>query len=150
MELNGLAQYEISNFARPGYRCRHNLKYWLRQPVLAFGVGSHSYDGQSRYANHSNVNAYLQAIESGSSPVEWCRTVAKSQALQETLFLGLRLSEGLDWATIRSEYDEKVVAGHERLLRRMSEDGLTAWTGSHVRLTPRGMLLSNEIFQNFV
>ena len=150
MAAHDYVQYEISNFARPGLRCRHNLKYWLRQPVLAFGVGSHSYDGHSRYANYSNLNTYLKAVEAGSSPVEWGRPVAKLQALQETLFLSLRLNQGLDWADVTREFDGEMVATYECHLRRMSDEGLTVWNGSRVCLTPRGMLLSNEVFQNFV
>jgi len=150
MATHGYAQYEISNFARPGYRCRHNLKYWLREPVLAFGVGSHSYDGHSRYANYSNMNTYLQSVESGSSPVEWNQAVTKLQALQERLFLGLRLNQGLDWSSIAREFDVGMVSVYESCLKRTSDEGLTVWDKSCIRLTPRGMLLSNEVFRNFV
>ena len=71
----GYQQYEISNFAFPGFQCRHNLKYWQRQPVLGFGLGSHSFDGRSRYANLSILGPYLDAVDSGKRPVEWLHAV---------------------------------------------------------------------------
>jgi oxygen-independent coproporphyrinogen-3 oxidase len=143
-------QYEISNFARPGYACRHNLKYWLREPVLGFGVGSHSFDGRSRYANYSNMCDYLRAVEAGGSPVEWQEPVASSQALEESLFLGLRLNRGIDWDQLQRFYDDDRLPGYESSLRAMSDRGLLEWEDRVVRLTPLGMLLSNEIFQQFI
>ena len=146
----GYAQYEISNFSRQGRRSRHNLKYWLREPVLGFGVASHSYDGQMRYANWANLNAYLESIERGGSPIEWRQPLQRTHALAETLFLGLRLNQGVDWNRMNREYDADELAAHEVSLREMSQQGLVEWNDSAVRLTPRGMLLSNEVFQAFV
>ncbi len=146
----GYGQYEISNFALPGFRCRHNVKYWLREPVLAFGVGSHSYDGRVRYANHSSMHTYLEAVEGGSTPIEWSRPIQAAEALQEKLFLGLRLNEGLDWTDVSRTFGDELVHGYERYLKELADEGLVAWDDSHVRLTTRGILLSNEIFQNFV
>jgi putative oxygen-independent coproporphyrinogen III oxidase len=147
---HGYDQYEISNFAQPGMRSRHNLKYWQREPVLGFGVASHSYDGSSRYANHSNMNAYLQFVEKGESPVEWYQPLGRRQALEETLFLGLRLLQGVDWNRMKHEYEESELSGYEASLREMSSRGLIDWDDATVRLTPQGILLSNEVFQTFV
>ncbi len=146
----GYGQYEISNFALAGCRCRHNLKYWQREPVLGFGVGSHSYDGRYRYANHSNMNAYLMAVESDKSPVEWRVPVEEAQALEETLFLGLRLNQGINWDRVSQQYDPGRLKSYEHSLREMCALGLLEWQDPVIRLTPRGMLLSNEVFQNFV
>lgn len=147
---HGYEQYEISNFARPGCQCRHNLKYWQREPVLGFGVGSHSYDGRYRYANFGGMNAYLEAVESDKTPVEWRKPVDASQALEETLFLGLRLNRGLDWHRVRQKYDSSQLETFESSVKEMSARGLLEWQDSVIRLTPRGMLLSNEVFQRFV
>jgi oxygen-independent coproporphyrinogen-3 oxidase len=146
----GYDQYEISNFCVSGHRCRHNLKYWLREPVLGFGVGSHSFDGFSRYANHSVMKSYLDSVEAGNPPVQWRSRVESSQALEETLFLGLRLNDGVDWRRLRQDYDPCRLERYEDSLRQMSERGLLEWQDSVIRLTPLGMLLSNEVFQNFV
>ncbi len=146
----GYQQYEISNFALRGYECRHNLKYWLRRPVLGFGVGSHSYDGTSRYASYSSMSAYLEAVEAGCSPIEWRAPVSEEQALEETLFLGLRLNRGLDWQRLRDEFNSPRLDRYEDSMKEMSQNGLLEWQDSVVRLTPSGMLLSNDVFSRFV
>jgi oxygen-independent coproporphyrinogen III oxidase len=144
------SHYEISNFARAGYESRHNLKYWLRHPVLGFGVGAHSWDGRNRYANHSGFPEYLTAVESGRSPVQWTTETGSRQALQESLFLGLRLTAGVDWSSIESGFPAEMITPYRDVLWELREAGLVDWTDSNVRLTGRGILLSNEVFQRFV
>jgi oxygen-independent coproporphyrinogen III oxidase len=146
----GYIQYEISNFARPGFACRHNLKYWMREPVLGFGLGSHSFDGHSRSANYSQLGDYLQAMESGTNPRDWSRDITDRQALEETLFLGLRLAEGVDWNRLRNTNSGDQLEGYEKSLKELGDRGLIQWKDSRIRLTASGMLLSNEIFQIFV
>jgi oxygen-independent coproporphyrinogen III oxidase len=150
MNSSGCFQYEISNFARKGYACRHNLKYWNREPVQAFGVGSHSFDGYSRFSNCPEINEYCRLIESNNNPVVWREAVAAEQALQESLFLGLRLSQGIDWNVIKGRYVSDSLGHYEKALKELCKDGLTEWNGANVRLTVKGILLSNEIFQMFV
>jgi oxygen-independent coproporphyrinogen-3 oxidase len=149
-ERHGYIQYEISNLARPGFESRHNLKYWLRKPVLGFGVASHSYDGARRYAAKSNLNSYLESIESEGRAIDWEKAVDPDEALGETIFLGLRLREGLDWNALRDVYGTDRLTRYEGVLSEMSEHGLLRRRDSVVQLTSKGMLLSNEVFQRFV
>jgi oxygen-independent coproporphyrinogen-3 oxidase len=133
----GLQRYEISNFARPGSESRHNLKYWRREPYLGFGSDAHSFDGVWRWSNAESAQDYVQRmIQDGSAKEE--RTAADSSA--EPLFLGLRLSEGTDadWSRF------------ERAVREFEREGLLEIAGRRLRLTPRGVLLSNEVFAAFV
>ncbi len=146
----GYLQYEISNFALSGFACRHNLKYWKREPVQGFGLGSHSFDGRSRQASCSAIGDYFQAIDSGRSPVAWREQLTDKQALEETLFLGLRLTEGVDWTQLRRGLYASFLPKHEDSLRELCSRGLVEWTDGRVRLTPPGMLVSNEIFQLFI
>jgi oxygen-independent coproporphyrinogen III oxidase len=146
----GYAQYEISNFALPGFACRHNLKYWRREAVLGFGLGSHSFDLQSRYANCSQMEDYLNAMEKDVSPVSWREPVSDERALQETFFLGLRLSEGVDCSRLQNGGFGNYLEKYEDSLQDLHVRGLIERNGSIVRLTQSGMLLSNEIFQLFV
>lgn len=146
----GYAQYEISNFARPGCSCRHNLKYWKREPVYGFGLGSHSFDRRCRYSNSEDIQGYFQKVETGLSPVRRRYPISAAQALGETLFLGLRLTEGVDWNHLQSVFGKDKLAGYADSLRGLSAKGWIEWRGSKLRLTARGMLLSNEIFQLFV
>jgi oxygen-independent coproporphyrinogen III oxidase len=146
----GYLHYEISNFAKPGYECRHNLKYWNREAFRGFGVGSHSFDLRSRYANSSQISEYLGALQTGAESINWREPVTDEQALQETLFLGLRLTKGIDLNPLRSGRFGDLLIKYENSLTDLYSRGLIEKTGSTVRLTESGMLLSNEIFQRFV
>ena len=150
LEDCGYVQYEISNFARPDLQSRHNLKYWLREPVLGFGVGSHSFDGAARYANVASVDAYLSAVERGQSPVEWRRDLGASEGVEEALFLGLRLRRGVDWRALRAGFSTERASRCDAALEELRAEGLVEPCGAGLRLTRRGMLLSNEVFQVFV
>lgn len=142
--------YEISNFSRIGYACRHNLKYWNREPVQGFGLGSHSFDGCFRFSNCTDIDEYCQLVEANQSPVIWKEVVTTEQALQESLFLGLRLAKGVDWDSINKHNLPDMLSHYEHALKELVMDGLVEWQGSIVRLTVKGILLSNEIFQMFV
>ena len=150
LSSKGYKQYEISNFAQPGYACQHNLKYWRRQPVLGFGLASHSFDGSARFANQSDMNAYLAAAENGYSPVLWREEIGLTQEFQETIFLGLRLTEGLDCDQLKTRYGEDAVSALVRNLQDLSAQGFVRIEGGRILLTPSAMLVSNEIFQQFV
>ena len=143
----GLEQYEISNFARVESASRHNLKYWRRKPVYGFGLGSHSFDGCFRYANASEIEDYFSRVESGLSPVAWRSEATEKQALEETFFLGLRLTEGVD---LRSAAAAVFLAGRKKALEEFRAEGLLEIDESRLRLTGKGMLLSNEVLEWFI
>jgi oxygen-independent coproporphyrinogen-3 oxidase len=146
----GFEQYEISNFSRPGRRSRHNLKYWRREPVLAFGAGACSFDGGRRRANASGLEDYCRRIESGRSPEVRSESVEGERALSETLFLSLRLTEGLDLDRLAAAMGAPLPEGYAAAIEEFRARGWIEREGSRVRLTVPGMLLSNEIFQAFV
>jgi oxygen-independent coproporphyrinogen-3 oxidase len=146
----GYKQYEISNFAQPGFECRHNLKYWERIPVLGFGLGSHSFDGTSRYANDPDLAKFIDKIGKGQSPVIWKDLISETQAVEEALFLGLRLRKGIDWEQLRKHCDCSRQSFYESLFRRLIDQGWIEWTNPFIRLTRQGMLFSNEVFQLFI
>src|SRR5438445_8275670 len=100
----GYRHYEISNWAKPGFASKHNLKYWRREPYLGFGAGAHSFSGRQRWANAHDAAAYVRAIESGRLPLEQLETVTGEQALDEELLLGLRQLDGIDVGRIEREY----------------------------------------------
>ncbi len=136
----GLARYEISNFARPGHESRHNRKYWLREPYAGFGADAHSFDGQRRWQNVESAREYVERRRAGRSPA---MEATPAQADQERFFLGLRLSEGIlphaeEWLRWREPIEGFLSAG---LIERH---------GDRLKLSRRGVLLSNEVFQEFV
>ena len=115
----GYEHYEISNWALPGFRSRHNLKYWRREPYLGFGAGAHSFDGRWRWANAHDPAAYVAAIEQGRLPIEQLEEVTRAQALEEEMFLGLRQLEGIDLGASKSNMTSRL----ERALRGCARRG---------------------------
>lgn len=150
----GYDHYEISNWALPGFRSRHNLKYWRRDPYLGFGAGAHSFDGRWRWANAHDPAAYAAAIEQGRLPVEQLEEVTPKQALDEELFLGLRQLEGIDLERIEAQYASQFDAHFKdhfqanigARLEELRAQGLIERDGSRVRLAPARLAISNEVF----
>jgi oxygen-independent coproporphyrinogen III oxidase len=146
-----VCQYEISNFARPGHQSQHNLKYWTRQPYLGFGVDAHSMlIGTSkaqeavRFASPDALEAYV----AGASPTR--TAVPVEAALEETFFLGLRLNRGVDLENVAREFGEAAVGAVSESISDCIGSGLLEREGEVIRLTSRGRLLSNEVFERFI
>ncbi|HUA14910.1 MAG TPA: radical SAM family heme chaperone HemW [Verrucomicrobiae bacterium] len=151
LEAAGIAQYEISNFARAGYASRHNLKYWTRQPYLGFGVDAHSMllaAGANLDAIRFSTADSLEQYVAGT-PLEKT-TVPAAQALEERFFLGLRLNRGVDLRAIAESFGCEAVAQVYPIIKQAEADGLMDAAGNVARLTSRGRLLSNEVFQRFL
>ena len=136
----GIERYEISNFARPGEESLHNLKYWLLEPYIGFGSDAHSFDGSWRWQNVESPGEYVKRFQD-SKPVEEERIAADVQ--QERFFVGLRLMRGIiPSAEDREKFDAPIRDGIDR--------GLLEIDGPVLRLTSRGVLFSNEVFQEFL
>ncbi len=138
----GYHHYEISNWARPGFESKHNLKYWRREAYLGFGAGAHSFSGKLRWANAHDAAAYVYAIESGRLPVEQLEAVTEKMALEEELFLGLRQLSGIDVRRIEREYGVALAGRFEPL----AAAGLVQREGNVVRLAEEKLSVSNEVF----
>jgi oxygen-independent coproporphyrinogen-3 oxidase len=151
LEAAGIAQYEISNFARAGAGSRHNLKYWTRQPYLGFGVDAHSMLRSAapevdavRFSTADTLEKYVSG-----SPLQ--RTiVTRANALEECFFLGLRLNCGVDLREVAAGFGDEAVQSVRATIAELVQDGLLAFEGDRIRLTSRGRLLSNEVFQRFL
>jgi oxygen-independent coproporphyrinogen-3 oxidase len=148
---HGLAQYEISNFARSGSESRHNLKYWRRQPYLGFGLDAHSMlrthaGAPLRFATSDNLDAYLEGPD-WDEP----RRLNREEEMEEAWFLGLRLNEGVSLGALRSEFSASAVREFLSTIGELEGDGLIAFAdGDRVALTARGRLLSNDVFGRFL
>ena len=154
LNTEGMAQYEISNFSRSGFESRHNLKYWTRQPYLGFGVDAHSMLPGSdalrengaesiRLATSDSLDEFLvtQQIEAVA--------VTEKEALEENFFLGLRLNCGVNLDHLRSRF-RGPIQEYMPIIEELVSDGLLIKAQETIRLTARGRLLSNEVFQRFV
>lgn len=143
----GFVQYEISNFAKPGFESRHNSKYWTCDPVHAYGVSAHSFDGKMRRANERDTNRYVTLIEEGRSPVT---TEEEIDLAAEFAFLGLRMMRGVDLVDYKERFGKDLVVEYEEGISRMIGLGLLENVGGFLKLTVRGALYSNEVFEIFV
>ena len=156
----GLAQYEISNFARHGHTSRHNLKYWHRQPYIGFGLDAYSMllskEAAVRFANTSDLDVYLN--QSATTDKFGLHQLAKltsaneadiighTEAFEESLFLGLRLNEGVSIESLRQQFGEPMLRDVMESLREVHAAGLIETDAGRIRLTPRGRMVSNEVF----
>lgn len=147
-DMSGYTQYEISNFALPGFESKHNSKYWTCAPVYGFGVSAHSFDGETqRWANERDTNRYVSLVESGASPVVFNEEI---DLPAETIFLGLRLTEGISFEEYENRFGIDLREKRATDLKHLSELELVETVGDRLHLTKRGMLYSNEVFSRFV
>ncbi|WP_446742770.1 radical SAM family heme chaperone HemW [Silvibacterium acidisoli] len=149
LEKLGLQQYEISNFARKGRESRHNLKYWDRKPYLGLGLDAHSMlraeDGAAmRFATTDELPGYMEA------PSWQPRRLAREEELEETWFLGLRRNAGVNLRELAAQFGEETVREIQPTLVDLECEDLIVLSGSEVRLTARGRMVSNEVFERFL
>jgi oxygen-independent coproporphyrinogen III oxidase len=154
LAVHGLHQYEISNFACGDRRSRHNLKYWRRQPYLGFGLDAHSMvrtmDGSAlRFCNPAVLAEYVGGPQAGE-PFKGVQPLSSTEELEEAWFLGLRLNDGVAWQALAEEFGHELVEASAPTVEELCELGLVTDIGGVVRLTHRGVLLSNEVFARFL
>jgi oxygen-independent coproporphyrinogen-3 oxidase len=139
----GLAQYEISNFGAPS---RHNLKYWRREPYLGLGLDAHSMlrTPERRFSNTDVLVDYLRGAEKQT------HELTPAEALEEAWFLGLRLNAGVSWQALSEEFGWDMVASFRPVVQELCNLELVSDHQGRVRLTPRGVLFSNEVFARFL
>ena len=146
----GYIQYEISNYALPGYESRHNRKYWQLQPYLGLGAGAHSCDGQSRWENVTAVEEYESRLARDDSPICERHNLTTDEQIEEFFFLGLRQTSGVNLVEANDRWGGEHIARWTARLNSLERDGWLERCDGRVRLADRALLISNEIFQEFV
>ncbi|MEW6145907.1 MAG: radical SAM family heme chaperone HemW [Thermodesulfobacteriota bacterium] len=149
----GYGQYEISNYARPGFECRHNLLYWKGQDYIGLGAGAHShmktegFPWGRRWANVRNPASYMKAAGEGRKPLDFTEELSREEAVEDSIIMGFRLNEGINVSSLISRYGVAPDAGRIESLR---EDGFIELSDDRIRLTRKGTLLSDEIIVRLV
>lgn len=163
----GYLHYELSNWARPGRECRHNLAYWRNDPYLGLGAGAHSWLGGMRFANISLPEDYIRlahplaeggparpgAMAALLAAAPWVaerETISARLELAETAMMGLRLVAGLGLEAFRERFGVGVAAAFPGAVEELGAQGLLEVVQGHIRLTPRGRLLGNQVFSRFL
>ena len=133
----GYERYEISNYAKPGNECRHNLSYWERVDYLGLGLGAASLLGEVRKSNQTDLSEYLKGNFVGEEDI-----LDKTAAMEEYFFLGLRKMQGVDWTPYQAQY--------EKIVQKLAVEGLIEQDGDYIRLTELGIDVSNYVLAEFL
>lgn len=150
MDSAGYVQYEISNVARPGRRSRHNMKYWTDGEWAGLGCGAHSTRAGVRWHNVASTEEYISAVAGGRSTAVDRRVLSSEERLEDALFTGLRLSDGIDTEAVKTRYGADVWARHGGELQPFVDQGVLLHDGGTLRLTRAGMLIAHEVMTVFI
>lgn len=150
LKKSGYHQYEISNFSKKEFESKHNLVYWKNKPYLGLGLAAHSKMEQVRFSNETIMSKYLDKIDNGEKPSIEKVVISESEDLFETIILGLRLNEGLDIHLINKRYGIDFFADNEAIITKLKDQGLVQMTDDNLKLTLKGIDLSNQVFLAFM
>ena len=143
----GYEQYEISNFARPGKRARHNVATWRRKPYQGLGPAAHSFDGEVRWRNAADLDEYLTSLlERGRRPVEERLRLTKLDAAKEMIYLGLRLAEGITWDALEAALGQRLPDRFKQRVRFLTNSGFLEADREGLKLSPEAYFVSNSVF----
>ncbi len=146
----GFSHYEISNWGKPGLQSRHNMTYWRHDPYIGLGIGAHSYLDGVRSANHRGIARYVQTVGKGALPVARLDPIGPERARADAAMLGLRLVAGIHLPPFNDRFGGDLVAAHAEAIDRFVSGGLLEIVDQRLRLTRRGYLVANQIWQEFI
>jgi oxygen-independent coproporphyrinogen-3 oxidase len=152
----GFIHYEISNFSRHDYACRHNMNYWERGEYYGAGLGAHSFIDSKRFHNTDNLDEYLACVSENKQPAKDSESITEDMALSEAIFLGLRKTEGLIVESILKRYKKNILSIYRNEIQDLQKSGLIELGSSDcsyetsMKLTRKGLTLSNEVFEKFI
>ncbi|WP_251866364.1 radical SAM family heme chaperone HemW [Enterococcus malodoratus] len=150
MEKAGRMQYEISNFAKPGFESQHNLVYWNNQNYFGLGAGASGYLENRRYKNRGPIQHYMRALTDNQLPILEEERLSQKEQIEEEMFLGLRKISGVDKTVFESRFDQKLTDVYGDVIEKLKQQKLIAETDSRVRLTKTGLFRGNDVFENFL
>lgn len=150
MEKHGHGQYEISNFAKPGFESVHNLLYWQNEEYAGVGAGAHGFVGGERYSNIGPIKHYMASLEEGKRPVFQTHPVTEVEAMEEEMFLGLRKKAGVSAAHFERKFGHSLQEIYGETLKTLIEKGLLEEENGMFKLTHIGLFRGNEVFQQFL
>lgn len=149
LEKIGLKQYEISNFAKEGYECRHNMSYWKLRDYISFGLSASSNIGNLRYTNFYDFKDYYEALEKNKSPIVFSEKLSKTDRMNEFVMMGLRLNSGVDIDEFNEKFNENFLKIYEQEIEKNLKSGLIILDENNLKLTEKGRDLSNQVELDF-
>jgi oxygen-independent coproporphyrinogen III oxidase len=146
---HGMNHYEVSNFAKPGYECRHNQTYWKGDSWLGFGPGAAAYVDGTRTVNHRSTLKYLQRMETGQSPIAESQTLDWSTRTRERFIFGMRQLKGVEWNALERSGEPKSIEAIASQVRKHVGLGFLEWHQGFIRLTPIGLPISDSLWLDY-
>lgn len=150
LQKYGYDRYEISNYAKPGYACRHNEGYWRRVNYLGVGLGASSLIENQRFRNFSTYDTYMDAIQNQKLFHEEVESLSVTDEMEEFIFLGLRMMSGISREEFQKKFGKKIETVYEKQIQQLKKDGLIEFVENRIRLTKRGIDISNYVFEQFL
>ncbi|SCH37108.1 Oxygen-independent coproporphyrinogen-III oxidase [uncultured Clostridium sp.] len=150
LNSKGYKQYEISNYAKEGFECEHNILYWKCEHYIGLGPGASGYIKNIRYRNVCDLNEYHKMIEKNEKPIESKEILSKQDSIEEKIFMGLRMNDGIKFNDFKNKFNIDFLEVYKSQLRDLSEKGLISITEESMKLTQRGREISNSIFIEFM
>lgn len=147
---HGFKQYEISNFAREGHSSAHNKVYWKNENYYGFGAGASGYVNGVRYSNTNPVNHYIEQVSQNKRPVRTEETLTKQEKMEEEMFLGLRMNEGVDKSRFNKKYHIELLDYYQDEIEDLKAKNLIYETPTHIALTEEGRVIGNYVFEAFI
>jgi oxygen-independent coproporphyrinogen III oxidase len=141
----GFGRYELSNFARPGFECQHNLKYWHLKPYLGLGPSAVSFDGETRIRNEANLDLYLKAAYDKEPPPHEDETLEPEKLREEAIMMGLRLTEGLSCTELRERFGYDILSDKADAIKSLTDNGYLLLEDDHLKLAPKALFISDEV-----
>lgn len=149
LEKNGYRQYEISNFSKPDFECKHNLKYWTLKPYVGIGLNSHSNIWDYRYWNYSNFKEYHNYLMKGKLPIENKEYINTISKITEFMILGIRLNSGINREEFKRVFGTDMDYYYKDAIQKNINNGLIFDDGKNIKLTSKGLDLSNIVELDF-
>ena len=149
LEKIDLHQYEISNFSKIGFECRHNRTYWKLRDYISFGLSASSNIKNLRYRNFSDFKNYYEALDKNEKPIEFSETLSKNDRMNEFIMMGLRLNSGIDLGEFNKKFEDDFISLYEREIEKNIKLGLIEVKGNKIKLTEKGRDLSNQVELDF-
>jgi oxygen-independent coproporphyrinogen-3 oxidase len=146
----GYERYEISNYAKPGRACHHNIKYWRREPYIGAGLGAASFLEHKRLCNEKSMADYAEKVKGNQLPVCETEELTKEEEMAEFMYLGLRCMKGISVREFEQVFGRAFAPVYGKTAEKFVDAGLLEWSNDRIRLTPRGIDVSNRIFAEFI
>jgi len=150
LKNKGYCRYEVSNFAKEGFECQHNMHTWQMHEYIGVGAGAHGYIDGVRYSNVTSIEDYIDCIGKGKSPIEVKEKISKEEIYEETIMLGLRTKYGLDLKEIKNTYKKDLLKDKSEVINNLLKNNLIKIENEHIIATDLGFTVLNKIIIDLI